>query len=95
MNGVIASDEDYPDFVEVDPTGRYGRVSTYSYLFTAFMVFYVILNLGSCLFEPNLIKFNAFCSIMKFWAEELQRQCMISIPFSSLCTSLKLFDVKV
>ncbi|XP_004299123.1 PREDICTED: probable serine/threonine-protein kinase WNK9 isoform X1 [Fragaria vesca subsp. vesca] len=25
MNGVLASDEDYPDFVEVDPTGRYGR----------------------------------------------------------------------
>ncbi|XP_024163847.1 probable serine/threonine-protein kinase WNK9 [Rosa chinensis] len=25
MNGVNASDEDYQEFVEVDPTGRYGR----------------------------------------------------------------------
>lgn len=57
-----------------------------------------ILNLGSCclhMFEFNLIKFDAFCSIMKFWAKELQRQCMISIPFSNLCLSLELFDVKV
>ncbi|XP_062026802.1 probable serine/threonine-protein kinase WNK9 [Rosa rugosa] len=25
MNGVNASDKDYPEFVKVDPTGRYGR----------------------------------------------------------------------
>lgn len=103
MNGVVGSDEDCSEFVELDPTGRYGRVSIFCYSFslvfqTLFWCSMFVLNLGSCclhMFEFNLINFDAFCSIMKFWARELQRQCMISIPFSILSISLSLFVVKV
>ena len=84
MNGV--SEQDYSEFVEVDPTGRYGRVTTFSYFFltTSFVclsfhiwcfiaVFrHVYINLFSKV--HSLLFF--VCSTMRFLVKGHQRQCM-------------------
>lgn len=85
MNGVTAPEQDYSEFVEVDPTGRYGRVSCCSHFLSLFFSplcsFVFIQNFGSCFLTSSLLKFAAFCSTMKFLAKELQKQCMVQYPF--------------
>jgi hypothetical protein len=75
MNGVTQLETDDSDFVEVDPTGRYGRVSNLyytlfyqcfvpSFLFIMFCFSYDVLSLV----------FFFFFSTMKFSVKELPRQ---------------------
>lgn len=82
MNGVTAPEQDYSEFVEVDPTGRYGRVSSCSHFLSLFFMpsslFCVHTEIWVLFFN---FKFAAFCSTMKFLAKELQKQCMVQYPF--------------
>ena len=75
MNCVTELEPDYSEFVEVDPTGRYGRV-----------IFLFFLALLLCFLHFLLTVFGLlFCSTMKFLAKELPRQCtrLFCITFSN------------
>lgn len=83
MNNLVSYLEpDYSEFVEVDPTGRYGRVS-----------FSLSINQISLSFiSIFVVDFNVIivCSIMKFWVKELQRLCklitsLLSFSFLGKC----------
>lgn len=64
MNGLKPIEPDYSEFVEVDPTGRYGRVCMICIWLISFLFWYV-----------NLFT-SFFCSTMKSLGKVLQRQCM-------------------
>ena len=75
MNGVISSEPDDSEFVEVDPTGRYGRVSLLiSSLF--YHLFILVILSVQCVKFVNLL-----CSIMKFLGKEHQRLCKNILSF--------------
>jgi len=67
MNGVTHLEPDDSEFVEVDPTGRYGRVYSLSPHFLLFLL---------CL--TFMMIFPVYCSTMKSSEKELQRQCMFT-----------------
>lgn len=67
MNGVTHLEPDDSEFVEVDPTGRYGRVYSLSPHF-----------LLSLLCLTFMMILHVSCSTMKSLEKELQRQCMLT-----------------
>lgn len=76
MNGLTPLEPDDSEFVEVDPSGRYGRViDSSSFFFTllfikiCFFFFFPLISFLSLLFL-------SFCSTMKSLAKELPRLCM-------------------
>lgn len=77
MNGVINPEaDDYSEFVEVDPTGRYGRVLKLlsQFLSLWLSLFFLASDLGSDSWVPFFFWLFG-CSTMKYLERELQRQC--------------------
>lgn len=73
MDGLSDLEPDCSEFVEIDPTGRYGRVWFSLSLFLSLLLFLIL-------------RFVLVCSTMKFWEKGLQKQCRDSIflPFYGL-----------
>lgn len=83
MTGVTSPESDCSEFVEVDPTGRYGRVDTLIFFnrlscFLCFVLQFLFFNLAVHVLTS---KFVVFGSTTKFSAKELQRQCMDSLLY--------------
>lgn len=77
MNVAASFEAQNSEFIEVDPTGRYGRVYTYSTFYSS--LFFPSLNFH----HMHIFFVFLFCildcmfnSTMKFLAKELPRQCV-------------------
>lgn len=83
MNGLIQNHhcalDSYspPDFVEVDPTGRYGRVILY--ITSPFCLYFWFRIFDVFLCFLILMCFVVLCSTMTFLAKVHPRQCMYYI----------------
>lgn len=72
MNGFAHLDLDHSEFVEVDPTGRYGRVNFFFFILYIFNCLLLLIKFWSLMFVDLF-----WCSMMRFLAKGLPKQCMI------------------